>query len=165
MKTLYVVFSNTGATVSSSFEEDDHLLHEVEQELKGVSSSRAKPAERGCQTEVIKHVLGVVPEEKDVEHLASKVEDLENSVEQLSIVINDTEACLQEAQQKASQLELELAKRDAHIENLARESRLKAEAAVRAQKVNYLSDLSRKNLDFFSSLGTCRLGHQSHRSS
>lgn len=118
-----------------SFEaDDDHLLHEVEQELRG-GVSRTKPAERGCQTEVVKHVLGVVHEEKDVEHLASKVEDLENSVEQLSIVINDTEACLQEAQQKASTLETELAKRDAHIENLAKQSRLKAEAAVKAQKV------------------------------
>ena len=64
------------------------------------------------------------------------MEDLESSVEQLSIVINDTEACLQEAQQKASTLELELAKKDAYIENLAKDTRVKAEAAIRAQKVN-----------------------------
>ena len=63
------------------------------------------------------------------------MEDLESSVEQLSIVINDTEACLQEAQQRASALEVELAKKDAYIENLAKDTRLKAEAAIRAQKV------------------------------
>ena len=68
--------------------------------------------------------------------LASKVEDLESSVEQLSIVINDTEACLQEAQQRASALEFELAKKDAYLENLAKDTRVKAEAAIRAQKVN-----------------------------
>ena len=67
--------------------------------------------------------------------LASKVEDLESSVEQLSIVINDTEACLQEAQQRASALEFELAKKDAYLENLAKDTRVKAEAAIRAQKV------------------------------
>ncbi len=110
-------------------DDEDHLLHEVEQELRGCPGGQPQP---------LNLRLGVVPEEKDVEHLASKVEDLENSVEQLSIVITDTEACLIEAQQRASVLESELAKRDAHIENLAKESRLKAEAAVKAQKVIYL---------------------------
>ena len=44
--------------LGSSFEaDDDHLLHEVEQELRG-SSARSKPAERACQTETSKHVLG-----------------------------------------------------------------------------------------------------------
>ena len=81
------------------------------------------------------YFLGVVPEEKDVEHLTSRVEELENSVEQLSIVINDTEACLQEAQQRASVLQTELAKRETHIEDIAKDSRIKAEAAVKAQKV------------------------------
>ena len=121
-------------------DDDTHLLHEVEQELRG-GVSGSKPAEQrsGGQTtsEGIKHTtLGVVPEEKDVEHLASKVEDLESSVEQLSIVINDTEACLQEAQQRATVLELELAKKDAYIENLAKDTINRAEAAIRAQKVH-----------------------------
>ena len=71
--------------------------------------------------------------------LASKVEDLESSVEQLSIVINDTEACLQEAQQRASALEFELAKKDAYLENLAKDTRVKAEAAIRAQKVTTIT--------------------------
>ena len=76
--------------------------------------------------------------------LASKVEDLESSVEQLSIVINDTEACLQEAQQRASALEFELAKKDAYLENLAKDTRVKAEAAIRAQKVKLpFSDLKK----------------------
>lgn len=145
-KSEFNAFSISGTSLEA---DDDHLLHEVEQELRGVASSR-KPAERGCQTEVVKHVLGVVPEEKDVEHLASKVEDLENSVEQLSIVINDTEACLQEAQQKASTLELELAKRDAHIESLAKDSRVKAEAAVKAQKVQFFIRIRKfSNMFFF----------------
>ena len=73
------------------------------------------------------------------------MEDLESSVEQLSIVINDTEACLQEAQQRASALELELAKKDAYIKNLAEDTRLKAEAAIRAQKD--LAELATKATD------------------
>lgn len=73
-----------------------------------------------------------------MEQLASKVEDLENSVEQLTIVINDTEACLHEAQQRASSLQQELTKREAQIEALAKESRTKAEAAVKAQKVVHI---------------------------
>ena len=83
--------------------------------------------------------------------LASKVEDLESSVEQLSIVINDTEACLQEAQQRASALEFELAKKDAHLENLAKDTRVKAEAAIRAQKVTLsFNDLNKgKTLLYF----------------
>ena len=83
--------------------------------------------------------------------LASKVEDLESSVEQLSIVINDTEACLQEAQQRASALEFELAKKDAYLENLAKDTRVKAEAAIRAQKVTLpFSDLNKgKTLPYF----------------
>ena len=72
------------------------------------------------------------------------MEDLESSVEQLSIVINDTEACLQEAQQRASALEFELAKKDAYLENLAKDTRVKAEAAIRAQKVTLpFSELNR----------------------
>ena len=67
-------------------EDDDHLLHEVEEELRG-TLNRSKP-ERSCQTEQ-KFVLGVVPEEKDIEHLASKVEELETTVEQLSICIGN----------------------------------------------------------------------------
>jgi hypothetical protein len=114
--------------------DDEHLLHEVEQELRGITG-RVKP-ERGCQTEAARPTtLGVVPEEKDVEHLTSKVEDLEHSVEQLTIVISDTEACLLDAMQRSSNLEIEVAKREAQIESLARDSRQKAESAVKSQKV------------------------------
>ena len=67
---------------------DDHLLHEVEQELRGtLLQNRSKPAERSCQTESKSSILGVVPEEKDIEHLASKVEELEATVDQLTICI------------------------------------------------------------------------------
>ena len=70
---------------------DDHLLHEVEQELRGTllqnrSSMNIRP-ERSCQTESKSSILGVVPEEKDIEHLASKVEELEATVDQLTICI------------------------------------------------------------------------------
>ena len=66
---------------------DDHLLHEVEQELRGtLLQNRSKP-ERSCQTESKSSILGVVPEEKDIEHLASKVEELEATVDQLTICI------------------------------------------------------------------------------
>ena len=102
--------------------------------------NRSRP-ERSCQTDQ-KPVLGVVPEEKDIEHLASKVEELETTVEQLTICISDTEACLLDAQQKAANLETEVAKRDAHIEALASDSRSQAQSAVQAQKVmiTYLSE-------------------------
>ena len=77
---------------------DTHLIHELEEELKGVHL--VKP-ERGCQTdETSTHrlhhssFLGIVPEEKDVEQLAAKVEELENSLDQMTVVIHDTETCL-----------------------------------------------------------------------
>ena len=119
--------------------DDDHLLHEVEQELRG-TLNRSRP-ERSCQTDQ-KPVLGVVPEEKDIEHLASKVEELETTVEQLTICISDTEACLLDAQQKAANLETEVAKRDAHIEALASDSRSQAQSAVQAQKVRSITQCS-----------------------
>ena len=78
--------------------------------------------ERGCQTDGSeasgghrRQVLGIVPEEKDVEQMASKIEDLETSLDQMNVVIQDTESCLMEAQQKALHLEVELTKRDTQI--------------------------------------------------
>ena len=56
------------------------MLHEVEQELRGgvnVSKAEAASADLRRQTSAASttsmNTLGVVPEEKDVEHLASKV--------------------------------------------------------------------------------------------
>ena len=126
-------------------DQDTHLIHELEEELRGIkqSSNNLKP-ERGCQTEYNNHhqrlpsssVLGSVPEEKDVEQLAAKIEDLENSLDQMTVVIHDTETCLVEAQQKASSWQEEVSKRDSQIETLLREGRMKGEAAVRAQQVS-----------------------------
>ena len=126
-------------------DQDTHLIHELEEELRGIkqSSNNIKP-ERGCQTEYNNHhqrlpsssVLGSVPEEKDVEQLAAKIEDLENSLDQMTVVIHDTETCLVEAQQKASSWQEEVSKRDSQIETLLREGRMKGEAAVRAQQVS-----------------------------
>ena len=128
---------------------DSYLIRELEQELRGVSGCKVKP-ERGCQTEVeasVHHrqVLGIVPEEKDVEQMASKIEDLETSLEQMNVVIQDTESCLMESQQKALHLEMELAKRDTQIEGLVKEGRAKSEAAVKAQQE--LADLASKATD------------------
>merc|ERR1711976_815257 len=65
---------------------DTHLIHELEEELKGVHLVRP---ERGCQTDETHRLhhssfLGIVPEEKDVEQLAAKVEELENSLDQMT---------------------------------------------------------------------------------
>ena len=121
-------------------DQDTHLIHELEEELRGIkhSSNNLKP-ERGCQTDhqrLQSSVLGSVPEEKDVEQLAAKIEELENSLDQMTVVIHDTETCLVEAQQKASSWQEEVSKRDSQIETLLREGRMKGEAAVKAQQVS-----------------------------
>lgn len=131
----------------SEEDNDSHLIRELEQELRGCS--RVKP-ERGCQTELDIHqpcrqVLGIVPEEKDVEQMASKIEELETSLEQMNVVIQDTESCLMESQQRALYLEAEMSKRDTQIEGLIKEGRVKGEAAVKAQQE--LADLATKATD------------------
>ena len=134
--------ASSGTKTTSSVTDDENLIDEVERELReslslscGSNHPRPLETEKGCQTDEPQNCLSVVIEHKHEEHLAARVEELEQSVEQLTIVISDTEACLQEATAKSASLENELAQRDTHIEGLARESRLKAEAAVKAQKV------------------------------